>query len=229
MHSARVSAASQSIDGFPDAPVPRRGRPRKVTPEAAIEAAMRVFWKAGFQGASIDQLSRATGMPRATLYQSHGGKEGLFIDAVAHFRRTRMKTAMDALHGTGVLRHDLARFYEALIDMALSEPSAPGCLMASALSDAAGANMRLRQELDTQFNALEAALAARFEHVQEELHPHLTDSTTCPQAVILMAASVARGLMLRARAGADRPTLLAATRVAVEALCTDRDPRAAVR
>ncbi len=176
---------------------------------------MRVFWAEGFDGASIDRLSRAMGMPRATLYQEHGGKEGLFLNTLEHFTRTRMTDPMAALNGQGPLRQDLLRFYDAVIDMALSEAEAPGCLIASSLSAAAGSNLRLRAELGRQYNDLEALLAQRFDDAPDELAPQ----GTSPETLALLAASVARGMMLRARAGADRDTMRAACRAAVDVLC----------
>lgn len=209
--------------GIAEEPLPRgRGRPRKATPEAALEAAMRVFWAEGFDGTSIDRLSRAMGVSRATLYQEHGGKEGLFLHALEHFARTRMTEPMAALSRAGPLRDDLLRFYDAVIDMALSQARAPGCLIASSLSAAAGANLRLRAELERQYDWLEEVLTQRFAAARAEL----AAPDTPPETLALVAASVARGMMLRARAGSDRATMQAACRVAVDALFaagTDRD------
>lgn len=60
-------------------PSPRyRGRPRGFDDEQALEVAMRSFWSQGYDGSSVDTMCRATGMSRASLYQSYGGKEGCF-------------------------------------------------------------------------------------------------------------------------------------------------------
>ena len=46
---------------------PARGRPRGVDPTQALDAAVRVFWTQGYDGASVDRLCRATGMTRSSL------------------------------------------------------------------------------------------------------------------------------------------------------------------
>lgn len=177
---------------------------------------MRVFWAEGYDGASMDQLSREMGMPRATIYQSFRDKEGLFLSAVAHFGRTRMVDPLAALQAPVPLRQALLRFYEGVISMALSDEAAPGCLIASSLSAAAGSNLRLRAELDRSYSELEQHLVQRFEASRNELIS--TDASVEAQA--LMVASVARGLMLRARAGADRATLMGACNATINAVCT---------
>ena len=194
-----------------------RGRPRRVTQDAALEAAMRVFWADGYDGASMDRLSREMAMPRATIYQSFHNKEGLFLDAVAHFGRTRMADPRAALQAPS-LRAALGGFYDAVITMALAEETAPGCLIASSLSAAAGCNPRLRAQLAHEFDALEADLTRRIAAARDEL----AAPQTPPETLALMVVSVARGLMLRARAGCDRETMMAACHATIDAICIEQ-------
>ncbi len=194
-----------------------RGRPRRVTQDAALEAAMRVFWADGYDGASMDRLSREMAMPRATIYQSFRNKEGLFLDAVAHFGRTRMVDPLAALQAP-FLRAALEGFYAAVIAMALSDETAPGCLIASSLSAAAGSNPRLRAQLGHEYDMLEQHLAQRIAAARDEL----AAPQTPPETLALMVVSVARGLMLRARAGCDRETMMAACHATIDAICIEQ-------
>ena len=160
---------------------------------------MKVFWAEGFDGASVDTLARETRMPRATLYQLYRDKEGLFLAAIDHYARTRAAHVAMALGPRGTLKEDLAAFFGAVIDLALSEPAARGCLISCVLADAAGANARFRSELVQRFQALESRICDRLaadENQQGDI-----------SARALMLASIARGMMLRARAGADRDLL----------------------
>jgi TetR/AcrR family transcriptional regulator, copper-responsive repressor len=204
-------------DALPRTPLPQpplphrgRGRPRGFDPVAALETAMRVFWAEGFDGASVDTLARETGMPRATLYQLHGDKEGLFLAAIRHYAETRTAQIAEALGPRGTLRDDLGRFFAAVIDLALAEPGARGCLISCVLADAAGANPRLRAELDRRFLAVEARIRARLDASTP------ADSQTLPRAMVI--ASIARGLTLRARGGADRALLEQAAADALDLL-----------
>jgi AcrR family transcriptional regulator len=65
--------------------VSRVGRPRGFDEEAALEAAMRVFWEKGYEGASLADLTEAMGINRPSLYAAFGDKETLFRRAIERY------------------------------------------------------------------------------------------------------------------------------------------------
>lgn len=54
------------------------GRPRTFNEPDAVRAASDVFARRGYAGASVEELVRATGVVRASLYAAFGSKDGLF-------------------------------------------------------------------------------------------------------------------------------------------------------
>src|SRR5579864_5724648 len=61
------------------------GRPRAFCEVEALDAAMRVFWQKGYEGASLDDLTEAMAINRSSLYATFGDKEQLFKMAIAHY------------------------------------------------------------------------------------------------------------------------------------------------
>jgi AcrR family transcriptional regulator len=58
---------------------------------AAIDAAIKVFWRHGYAAASINDLTEATGLSRSSLYQRFGDKDGLFREALAAYTERVLK------------------------------------------------------------------------------------------------------------------------------------------
>jgi AcrR family transcriptional regulator len=63
----------------------KMGRPRGFCEEAALEAAMRVFWAKGYEGATLSDLTEAMGINRSSMYTTFGDKEALFRLAIARY------------------------------------------------------------------------------------------------------------------------------------------------
>lgn len=64
-----------------------RGRPRGFDREEALDRAVRLFWRKGYEGASVRELSKELGIGQPSLYNAFGGKLPLFEEAVAAYDR----------------------------------------------------------------------------------------------------------------------------------------------
>jgi AcrR family transcriptional regulator len=64
------------------------GRPREFDRDAALEAAMLLFWRKGFATASMNDLCDAMGIRSPSLYAAFGSKQALYLEAVEHYVQT---------------------------------------------------------------------------------------------------------------------------------------------
>jgi AcrR family transcriptional regulator len=181
---------------------------------------MQVFWANGYAAASVDVLSRAMNVPRASLYQTFGDKEELFLATVAHYGNTRIARILRWLDGETDAQKDLEGFFDDLISLATGHPEMTGCLIACVLADAAGKCLKMRVELSGRFATIEARLTERIVTAQAagQIDSHLPAPT-----LAVMLAATARGLMVRARADAG-PDELHPAAMAVVALCCRTEP-----
>ena len=177
---------------------------------------MRVLWAQGYAAASIDVLCRAMNVPRASLYQMFGDKQGLFAATITHYSDVRFAPVMQHLAGDGDLRLDLAAFLNGVVDFATRDQETLGCLVATALADTAGCNLQLRDRLTRAFDKVEHTLAVRIAKAQAK--GQIPTTPTAGDLGVMLAAT-ARGLMVRARTGCSADDLYPAARAAVDLCC----------
>src|SRR5256885_4867094 len=64
---------------------PSIGRPRAFDVDLALDRALQVFWRKGYEGASLSDLTQAMGINRPSLYAAFGDKEMLFRKALDRY------------------------------------------------------------------------------------------------------------------------------------------------
>ncbi|WP_390623449.1 TetR/AcrR family transcriptional regulator [Subtercola endophyticus] len=77
--------------------MPVRGRPREFDLDEAIDQAVEVFWRQGYEGATLDNLTAAMGISRPSLYAAFGNKGDTFKLAVARYAEIDMAYVGEAI------------------------------------------------------------------------------------------------------------------------------------
>ena len=176
-----------------------RGRPREFCVDAALAAALRVFWSKGYEGASLTDLTEAMGVTRPSLYAAFGNKEALFLKALDLYEREKlafMSQALDAPTARGVAERILS---SALVLHTASGPR--GCLnVIGALACGTEAEAVKAQVIARRASS-EAALTKRFERAQAE--GDLPGSVTVAGLVRYLYA-VIQGMAVQAGSGVSR-------------------------
>ena len=181
----------------------RTGRPRSFCKEDALDKAMTVFWRQGYEGASMADLTRAMGINPPSLYACFGSKEGLF-NAVLERYEERRETFM-----ARVLAQESAAEVAAAYLMGVAEFAAdtsgrnpPGCLMVQG-GLSCGDNI-IPDTLARHRAEKEAMLRARFEEARTggDL-PASCDPAALARYLMVMA----NGICVQAAAGATQDEL----------------------
>jgi AcrR family transcriptional regulator len=99
----------------------KTGRPISFDKDAALEAAMLLFWERGFEGTSMADLTQAMGLNPSSIYAAFGDKHALFQLAVKRYMEKRAQYAGKALE-----EPTLERVVRALFDSTIAFLTAPG-------------------------------------------------------------------------------------------------------
>jgi AcrR family transcriptional regulator len=190
----------------------QRGRPREFDTDQALDRALEVFWRKGYEGASISELTEAMGINRPSLYAAFGNKEELFRKALDRYAQGPAAYAYEAFEEP-TARRVAERLLHGAAD-ALTNPDNPhGCLgVMGAMT--CGAAESIKDELATRRARWEAAFHRRLEHAKREGDlPRDADCTELVQYV----ATVVQGMAVQAAAGATRQQLRKVADIAMHA------------
>jgi TetR/AcrR family transcriptional regulator, copper-responsive repressor len=105
-----------------------RGRPRTFDEEQALDAALGVFWRSGYQGASLAELTHAMGISKPSLYAAFGNKEQLYLAALERYRELQLTRHAEALAAEPDLKKAIRAFLRSVATM-LTAPELPGGCM----------------------------------------------------------------------------------------------------
>ena len=191
---------------------PVLGRPRAFCAEAALRAAMRVFWSKGYEGASLSELTKAMGINRPSLYAAFGSKEALFRSALDLYGREKtgfMADALSAPTARGVAERALIGALEA--QTSPGEPT--GCLLVIHAVACGVDGEAARAAVLACHAAGDAALLARFEQAKQEGD---IPETVEPKDLVRLLAALLQGLAVQAGAGIPRTDLERLVRTALQ-------------
>lgn len=188
-----------------------RGRPREFDVDSALDKAIEVFWRQGYEGTSLTDLTDAMGINRPSLYSAFGNKEDTFKRAVDRYAVVDMAYVDAALAAPTAL--EVARRYLHDNAIAVTTPGKPaGCLSIQGGLAASPSDDRVVRYLAERRAAGEARFADRFARAIAEGDLPRSESA---QELAKYVSTVSAGLAVQAAAGATRDELL---RVAERAL-----------
>ncbi|MBL8150962.1 MAG: TetR/AcrR family transcriptional regulator [Blastocatellia bacterium] len=88
------------------------GRPLEFEPEKALQAAMEVFWRQGYEATSLQDLLKAMKLSKSSFYQSFGSKHQLFEMCINRYQDMVTATMIEALnHSSSAREFILNSFY----------------------------------------------------------------------------------------------------------------------
>ena len=179
------------------------GRPREFSCEQALDLALQVFWRKGYEGASMADLTEAMGITKPSLYAAFGNKEELFRKALDRYvdgPGGYFQVALTKPTAREVVSHVL---YEAAD--ALTNPAhPPGCLAVQGALSCGDAAETIKQELMARRAKGENDLRQRFARALAEGDlPQGADAADLARYVSAML----QGMAVQAAGGVGRDKL----------------------
>jgi AcrR family transcriptional regulator len=111
------------------APEKTRKTRRQFDRDAALDTAMELFWRHGYEATSMSMLLKALGLTAPSLYMAFGNKEQLFQEAVGHYSQQYGAQVFAPLKTAGTAREAIEQMLYNSADLVASGKNPNGCLV----------------------------------------------------------------------------------------------------
>lgn len=189
-----------------------RGRPRKFVEAEVRSAIVDCFRTKGYAATSLDDLARATGLVRPSLYAAFGSKEQMFLGAMEDFAAGIRQQLEVVSGGASSARTALTLVFETALDIYLDRDGGRGCLVFTTAAAEAPTHPEIRARLFQQI----ASNDEFFHRLLARCAPQADPPSL--EAASALAAATLHSLGIRARAGNERESLMRFAATAAEGI-----------
>jgi AcrR family transcriptional regulator len=185
------------------------GRPRSFDREQAIGTAMRLFWKYGYEGVGLSDLTDAIGITAPSLYAAFGNKAQLFREALQRYSQSPIFLEFLKFIPGGTLKATVRRMLVFTVRAATDPRGEGGCMILGGMIAAHPEHRELVRELADRRSQMRDAIRAG-------VQPWVGEKRAPSLARYLVA--VMQGIAIQARDGASADELLTIVDEAVDRL-----------
>lgn len=198
------------------------GRKRGFDDQAALQTSMELFWRQGYEGTSITDLTRALGINPPSLYAAFGSKRELFEMTLNRYMCDRNVQMQEALAHSSI-HEAISTLLIGRVDV-FTDPNIPaGCMTVQAGLSSAAPHQEIVDLLASAREDMRLAVLARINQAADE--GEIPTTTDCA-ALVRLIMVILYGLSVEAASGAPKDELIAAALIAAQVVPRNSPDRA---
>lgn len=141
----------------------RGGRPWSFDRDKAVETAMRLFWRHGYEGVSIGDLTKAIGIAPPSLYAAFGSKAGLYREALDRYEEGLGSFDVTSVGSAATLPEAVRRLLETAARAVTHPDRERGCMVSSGMIACHPEHAALARDLAARRDATRGRIAQALE------------------------------------------------------------------
>jgi AcrR family transcriptional regulator len=139
------------------------GRPRRFDRNTAVEIAMRLFWRNGYEGVSVSELTDAIGIAPPSLYAAFGSKAELYREALRHYAEKSNSFDISVFDTAPSLTDAISEMLHKAVLSVTDAEREKGCMIASGMVVANPQNAHLQKEVAERRSEFRTVLQEKIE------------------------------------------------------------------
>lgn len=173
--------------------------------EEALERAMELFWRQGYEATSLVDLTGYLGIGKGSFYNAFGGgKHELYLRVLDRYRHRWGDRMVAELSGSRPVKPAIRRLLEMMSEQDLADPDRRGCMVVNAATELVPHDPEAERRVVANFLRLEDALRAAIARGQTTGEiPSEKDPSTLAHFLL----TTIQGLRIVGKAARDRAAL----------------------
>ncbi len=198
----------------------RRGRPPAFDRQEVLAKAVKTFWRLGYEGASIADLTAAMGISPQSLYAAFSSKADLYREALSWYQARVGASTARALEEKDVVAA-LSRLLRESARAFTKRGRPRGCMVSTAVLTCAVENEPVARHVSGLRRRRLGMIKARIERGVAEGQLR---ANTDPEALARFVGAIVQGMSVQARDGASGRVLTAVAEHAISEIARHRGP-----
>lgn len=189
-------------------------RTKEFDPEVALQAAVKVFWRLGYERTSLDLLMREMGISKQSLYDTFGDKRAIYFKAMRSYRKATNDSLRGIFAGDRPVRDGFSKIFTSMI-RETREQHEQGCLLLSANLSRDLKDAEMTEFLRANQREVEQIFADAFRRAKRRGE---ISAEKKPVALARFFVATIQGMRALARLNHDRKELEHISKVAMSSL-----------
>lgn len=183
---------------------------------AALKGALEIFWRKGYSATSMEDLVRAMGINRASLYATYGDKHLLFMKALEHYRDESADAMLKSMMQPGKSIQVITDMMNELVEQCVQGPSRKkGCFLSNAAVEMAPHDAEVAKVVEHNLRRMIAALSALVNRGQIEGDIRSDEHA---DTIAAMLFNTMQGCRVMGKSGAGREMLTGIVNHTIESI-----------
>jgi len=191
------------------------GRPLEFNPDHALDAAMQLFWRKGYESSSLQDLLGTMGLSKSSFYQTFTSKHVLFQQCIQHYRQSLTDEMQVQLQKTGSGKTFITTLFHNVSNETTGPDARRGCLLMNTASEFAQSDPDIAKLVSSSIDKFTNVFELAIQQAQQQGD---ISSDKDSQTLATYLVSSMSGLRNMVKAGADRKTVKQIADVVLSAL-----------
>ena len=200
----------------------RAGRPREFDIDQALDRAVQLFWRHGYEGTSIADLTEALGITRASLYAAFGSKEALFQRVMDRYE-SRAGTYRHAAQQASALEDSIRLWMTGPVELHGDKRNPQGCLGVQGALCVGPLSQAVRGDLAARRRLGELGIRNQLQRARDEGE---LEAGVQPADLARYVSALIYGMAILSADGANKKELEAVADIALRGWPTVRQAKA---